>query len=137
MTFPNKIQLSETVFEFKDVVHDLKTETFLLKDKLKVLADFGTVLVFDPAILPLSKELEGSVFATSVEEGSPLFEAPVEWRMPQLMRSLGAFKSASAASKNGWNFDIPEGFSQHSVRINKVKGCLTIHKVTADSGWFA
>jgi hypothetical protein len=55
--------------------------------------------------------------------------APVGWKMNHLARSLGMFDSASQAAKNGWGMEIPNGFSQHVIRINKLKGVITIFKM--------
>ena len=86
--------------------------------------DFGTVFIV-PDEIP-----DGFVADILVlEEGGATFVAPPTWRMPHLLKALGAFESVSQAMKNGWNKDIPAGFSQHTVRIAKTKGCITIIKL--------
>lgn len=47
-----------------------------------------------------------------------------------LMKLCGAFKSANDARRNGWDKEIPEGFSEWEIGKKKIK--LTILKVTAD-----
>ncbi len=60
-----------------------------------------------------------------------LLVIPMEWRFPQLMKSIGCFDSTSLASKNGWNKDIPIGFNQFTVKVptQKVKAIITILKI--------
>lgn len=36
-------------------------------------------------------------------------------RFPQLMSEIGVFPSATQARKNGWDKDIPSGWSMHKV----------------------
>ncbi len=42
-----------------------------------------------------------------------------ESRFPHLMRQLGIFPSTSQAIKNGWDKDIPEGFSHWIIGKGK------------------
>ena len=58
--------------------------------------------------------------------GDTILEVPLGWRMPQIMKLIGAFPSASQAAKNGWNKDIPAGFSEHVVKVGKAKGVIHI-----------
>lgn len=97
---------------------------WLTHDSKGCRTDFGTVFIV-PDEIP-------DVFVADIldqEEGGTTFVAPAAWRMPHLLKALGAFESVSQAMKNGWNKDIPAGFSQHTVRIAKTKGCITIFKL--------
>ena len=40
---------------------------------------------------------------------------PVESRWPNLLKEIGAFPSTSQARKNGWNKDIPDGWSEVKI----------------------
>lgn len=114
------IDLKKTVFNLKEVVNELPTTKAFHKKKFLTVADFGTVFIGD--ISEEDKEI------SQPQDGAPIFSAPSEWRMPQLLKALGAFSSTSQASKNGWNKDIPSGCSSIVVRIAKVRGEIWIHK---------
>lgn len=97
---------------------------WLTNDAKGCRTDFGTVFIVPDEI--------SDPFVADVldqEEGGATFVAPSAWRMPNLLKALGAFESVSQAMKNGWNKDVPTGFSQHTVRIAKTKGCITIFKL--------
>lgn len=154
------IDLNNTVFEFKTVVGDLPRCKFVLKGKTekeckpREFTDFGSVFLIDPQVVDLltpediefiaedhkpleKKKLEDSDDFELVELPSgPHFKAPHTWRMPQVLKALGAFKSSTAAAKNGWDLDIEEGFSQFQIRINNIKGVITLHKITSENGIF-
>ena len=118
------IDLENTVFNFSEIVNMIEdTTSIFVRGNPRTFKDFGTVLVGTFSEEELT-DLDGWV----ITPPAPVFSAPAKWRMPQLLKALGAFKSSSAASRNGWNKDIEEGFSQHLVRIKKVKGALTIFK---------
>lgn len=122
------IDLENTVFDPSQVIEDLPT-TLEFKggtpgktDQLRPFRDLGTVFIGN-----IPKEDKDMSLP---QKGAPVFTAPEHWRMPQLLRALGAFKSATAASKNGWDMDIPEGISHFLVKIRKVKSEIWIHKNT-------
>lgn len=48
-------------------------------------------------------------------------------RWPQLLKRIGIFKSTGDAMKNGWNKDIPSGFSD--MRIGKLRVRITVLKL--------
>jgi hypothetical protein len=50
--------------------------------------------------------------------------APKAWRMPQVLKALGAFASTGEARRNGWDREVPEGLTPHIVRIAKVRGVV-------------
>lgn len=126
------IHLENTVFEFPTLVGELKNERFFLKGKETGLVDFGTVVVHEDAEGLSQENWEWLNNVHAIDDCvSPLFVAPWGWRMPHLVKALGAFPSTSAAMKNGWNLDIPDGVSEHALRINKVRGIITIHKIPA------
>ena len=88
------------------------------------LPDFGTVFVgFSPEEIPAIENLD--LFLRDQE--TPLV-APETWKVGHLAKRLGMFPSVSQAIKNGFGNDIPQGFSQVQVRVNKTRGILTIIK---------
>ena len=98
---------------------------WLTREAKGARVDFGTVFIV-PDEMP-------DVFVADIldmeEDGVPIFVAPVSWRMPQILKALGAFESSSQAAKNGWNTDVPCGFEQHTVRISNTKGSLVTFKL--------
>lgn len=90
-----------------------------------LLPNFGTIFVV-PEGTDVSDE--DSIALGLKDDGGLLLRAPVGWKMNHLARSLGMFDSATSAAKNGWGMEIPNGFSQHVIRINKLKGVITIFK---------
>lgn len=97
--------------------------------KLVSFSDFGVVFVGNDCLTAFSKPFWEAT--CGVEDTDILWHAPHTWRMPVLLKTLGAFPSTSQASKNGWNLDIPIGFEQFVIRINKVRGVLTTVKGAA------
>lgn len=144
------INLDSTVFEFKTVVGELPRCNFFVKGALKRLTDFGSVFLIEPEVVslltPSDIELITSIHCPNDKQNpelphgnlsgvdlpsGPHFQAPHTWRMPQVLKALGAFKSSTAAAKNGWDLDIAEGVSDFQVRINNIKGVITLHKITS------
>lgn len=125
------IQLENTVLDFSALVSSLPIETYFVKGKPTGMVDFGTLVIHEDE--SLSEENWNFINEVhSIDEHmSPVFLAPWSWRMPHVVKALGAFSSTSAAMKNGWNLDVPMGISEHPVRINKIRGVITIHKVPA------
>jgi hypothetical protein len=131
------INLESTVFEFRTVANNLPSANFFIKGSLRKMVDYGTVFIVDPEILPLDPLAVDLVVSMSTTPEGPHFSAPLHWRMPQVLKALGAFKSATAAMKNGWDLDIPEGYSEHQIRINNVKGVICVHKITRTNKLFS
>lgn len=52
------------------------------------------------------------------------------WRFPDLLVSLGIFPSKGQARKNGWDKDIPEGWTD--ITIGKLKHRICILKRTKE-----
>lgn len=52
-----------------------------------------------------------------------------ESRFPHLLRQIGVFPSTSQAMKQGWNKDIPEGFSEWFIGQGKNKKWICILKI--------
>lgn len=124
------INLESTVFDMTAVVTTLEDddERFLTishKGKFTKMVDFGSVIIGpsgnDPQVSWFLEESPRTV--------NTLFAAPVTWDMGQLVRALGAFKSAKDARRNGWDKQVPEGFSQHVVRIGHVRGVIHVLKL--------
>ena len=149
------IDLNNTLFEFKTVVGDLPRCNFFIKGNVKKLTDFGSVFLIDPEVVGSLTSSDIDLIASLhrptiqqnpdlVEDGllveeiptGPHFRAPHSWRMPQVLKALGAFKSSTAAAKNGWDLDIEEGVSEFQIRINNIKGVITLHKITSENGIF-
>lgn len=121
------IDLETTKFDFASVL-SVSWEPIIdtmHKEKWIRTKDFGVILIGrDP-----TNEFNRHVCDISADGGgAPVFVAPVTWRMPHILRALGVFKSAGDAARNGWNMDVPEGLSQHCLKINRIFGCLHIFK---------
>ena len=119
-----KINLDTTVFNLSEVVPMIERQ-ITLRHKSGMLVkfpDFGSIVVGNPSNEDIELFLQPG-------EGEPIFVAPSTWRMPNLLKALGAFSSISAAIKNGHDKDIPDGFTQILLRINRVKGVVTILKI--------
>lgn len=74
---------------------------------------------------PVPKDVE-HLFAP--EDGEAIIKVPDTFEWPQLLKHLGVFKSASQARKNGWNKDIPEGWSE--AVFKKQRKAVFVLKVT-------
>lgn len=114
-------------------VKEQRVPMFLPKDNktfphMVLVPNFGTIIVVPDSLSEIPAE---DVASLGLVDGGLLLRAPVGWRMNHLVRSLGVFESASQAAKNGWNMDIPNGLSQHIIRVNKLKGVITIFKVAS------
>lgn len=91
------------------------------------LPDFGTVFIgFTPEEIPGIENLD--LFLLSTE--APLV-APESWKVGHLAKRLGMFPSVSQAIKNGFGNEIPVGFSQVQLRVQKTRGILSILKKEA------
>lgn len=93
------------------------------KEKWVRLKDFGTILIGRDPFNAFNRR------ACNLDSTAPIFLAPESWRMPQVLKALGAFASAGDAARNGWNKDIDSGMSQHVFKLNRILGCITIFKV--------
>lgn len=122
------IDLANTNFNLPEMVNELSSTCCFHNKKFISVKDFGTVFVGWDKLQTDTQKESALDFSTAPE--SPLFIVPDEWRMPHLLRALGAFKSASQAAKNGWNKDIEPGITEIVIRINKVRGSVWIHKVS-------
>ena len=110
-----------------NLVHEIEKQVLVWdKGKLQSFVDFGVLFADEDSQTALSKPFWLGV--CGAEDTDILWTCPRSWRMPQVLRAIGAFASASEASKNGWNKEVPVGFSQHIFRINKIRGVLTIVK---------
>ena len=131
------IKLDCTVFEFRTMAADLPQAQFIIDGNIRHLVDFGTVVIVDPSIeSKVDRRFVRFIEDLVAAPTSPLFSAPVDWRMSQVLSALGAFKSLTAACDNGWDTDIAEGWTEHRTRIAGVKGMLCTFKITPDNKWF-
>lgn len=126
------IDLSTTVFDFPSMVKEITdTVSLLNKDKTGLVKHpHGcTILIGWDKIL--DDRWEASIAETLCLETAPcpIFTVPVNWRMPHVLKALGAFKSNGDAAKNGWNKDIEEGLHEHLCRIAHVKLAFSTFKV--------
>ncbi len=88
------------------------------------LPDFGTIFIgFDENI----KTIENLDCFIRNDVETPLI-APSNWKHSHLVKRIGMFPSVSQAAKNNFGSEIPAGFSQVIVRINKLRGILSILK---------
>lgn len=89
------------------------------------LPDFGTLFLNtnpdairqEPILGSLIRDLDTCFVSNSIA------------RIEALAAVVGMFPSANQARKNGFVGDIPGGFSQVILRINKIRGVLTIFKM--------
>lgn len=126
------ISLENTVFDFGFLVTEASNRPGMpildsRRGGLIKLADFGVVVVGwdNPTVDARWKD----DIAEWLLDEAPVMSAPESWRMPQILRAIGAFKSAGEAARNGWNLDVPDGLSQHTLRLHKVKGVLTVFRI--------
>jgi len=129
------ISLESTVFDFGLLVAEAfnRPSMQVLDPKgrgLVKLPDFGVVVVGWDS-LPLADARWKDDIAGWLFDEAPVMSAPGSWRLPQILRAIGAFKSAGEAARNGWNLDVPEGLSQHTLRLCKVKGVLSVFRIPA------
>ena len=124
------INLENNVFQLGEMVHDLPSVFLNTGNGWLKVKDFGTVLVGN-----VTEEDKEQLFDPQwglVSATAPVFTVPVHWRMPQVLKALGAFESASQAAKNGWNKDIVGKdigwYDEHIFRINKQRGILSTFK---------
>ena len=126
------INLANTVFDLTEMVHDAPmTLSWSPKGPVKV-PDFGTVFIGLDKVK--NSEFMAEIERAAVGDG-PLFLAPEGWRWPQMARALGVFPSAARAASNGWDGDIPSGFTVRLARINKIRGEFTFVKIDEKSPW--
>lgn len=114
------INLETTVFELKEVVQELPRTMSFKGKKFISCVDFGTVFIGE--VSEEDKEM------SLPQEGSPIFSAPIDWKMCHILAKLGAFPSVTQARKNGWDKEIDVGCTSVIFRIKKIHGELWIHK---------
>jgi len=129
------ISLETTPFDFGFLVSEATNRPPMLvwdpkRGGLVKLPDFGVVVVGWDAGPMVDNRWKEDIAGWLFDE-SPIMSAPESWRMPQILRTIGAFKSAGEAVRNGWNLDVPEGLSQHTLRLFKVKGVLSVFRIPA------
>jgi hypothetical protein len=135
------IDLETTVFDFTALVNENdETTRFLDKTgKVQNLSDFCTVLVgWDKITDPRWKTMIVEILELESRK-APIFFVPESWRMAHIMRALGAFTSVGEARRNGWDLSIEEGLNDHVCRIRKVRGVVSVFRVTEsmlkDKSW--
>lgn len=91
---------------------------------------FGTVLIGMDKLVDCrwAMDIEKTLELDERSCSGTLFVCPEDWRMPQLLKAMGVFKSTNDARKNGWDKNIDEGLDFHIVRINKVRGIIWTYK---------
>ena len=82
------------------------------------------ILIGD-GVLETDKEL----FFGPLNSMDKFLKFPISHRFPQLLRELGIFPSTSQAIKNGWDKDIPDGFSTWKIGSNKNRKYIYILKI--------
>lgn len=89
------------------------------------MPDFGTVLI---GFASRQEAEADELMPLFVGDTCIVWFAPNEWKVGHLAKRFGMFPSISQAIKNGFGSDIPVGFSQVQLRVNKLRGVLTIFK---------
>lgn len=64
------------------------------------------------------------LFFGPIQEEDVFYEIEPGWWMSHIMFKAGIFKSISQARQNGWNIEIPKGFTD--IRVGKLKKRVTI-----------
>ena len=67
----------------------------------------------------IQEELDKKLFFGPLEEWDKFMKIEFNFRFPQLMRQLGIFPSTSQAMKQGWDKDIPNGYSEWKIGSGK------------------
>ena len=60
-------------------------------------------------------EGDKDLFFGPIESTDIFIELKDNWSMAHIMKESNIFSSISQARKNGWDREIPEGFSKHMV----------------------
>jgi hypothetical protein len=130
------INLADTSFVLSSLVGtDWEPQTStLFKGRWSRVNNFGTLLIGWDEHDPFVRDVCGLDVSASSTPPAPVFCCPDTWRMPQILRALGAFQSAGEASRNGWNRDVPEGFSEHFFKLNRIPGSLCVFKKIPEMG---
>jgi hypothetical protein len=126
------IDLSTTILDFPSVVQTTNETISLLNKEKTGLVRFPhacTVLVGWNAITDERWKSDIAETLHLETTPSPIFTAPANWRMPHVLKALGAFKSNGDAAKNGWNKDVEEGLHEHQCRIAHIKLSFSTYKV--------
>jgi len=91
------------------------TSTHYKVNEFNIIIDTGFVQESDKELLfgPLTPEDKFIIL-------------PKVMRWPQLFRDIGIFKSSSEAMRNGWDKDIPPGWTQ--IIIGKLRNRIYIWK---------
>lgn len=76
-------------------------------------------------------ERDKALFLGPIFDFDTFHNVDPELKYPHLLKQFGFFKSNGQARKNGWDKDIPEGYSEHT--IGKLKKKLYVLKNT--TGW--
>jgi len=126
------IDLSATVFDLSAVASKITDRIQVLtKDKTGLLWMSHACTVITGWESLTDERWRDSILQTLdlLEPQSPVFTVPTTWRMPHVMKALGAFKSNGDAAKNGWNKDIEEGMTVHTFKLAHSKWAFTTFKV--------
>lgn len=124
------IELDRTGFEFSRAVSSHEDRVTLWhKGALISLPDFATVLCGWETMEPRWQESVQHTLKLDSTRG-PIFSVPTSWKMSHVVKALGAFTSVGEATRNGWGVELPEGVSEHIVRISKVRGVIVTFRPT-------
>lgn len=86
----------------------------------KCFADFCIVLIGDKP-----KDFDAIM---SIKPSDLIFKCPGHFTQAHIAAALGAFKSVTAARKNGWDKEVEQGLSEMNLRINRIKGIVSVWK---------
>ena len=91
----------------------------------------GAVLREHPSLNALIgkgvRERDKELFFGPIREGDTFMRFSYEARLPVVLREMGIVQSGMEAVRNGWDCEIPDGFSDHF--FGKRKKRLSILKI--------
>lgn len=95
-------------------------QTSFHKGAPKRFNDFGIVLI--------GEKPDNFDDIMSIKPSDLIFKCPQWFTQAHIASALGAFKSVTAARKNGFDKEVEQGMSDIQMRINKVKGVVSVWK---------
>ncbi len=70
------------------------------------------------------KSLVKVLFFDAAGTEEPVNFLPANTRLPQLLKAIGVFASANQAKANGFDREIPPGFSELTLGKRKIRICI-------------
>lgn len=88
-----------------------------------VTTDLGTLIVGGTR-----EDIDPEMLAFIADDTDMIYTMPETWTMAHLCKRLAMFPSVTQAQKNGKG-QVPMGFSQHQLKVNHVRGVLTVYRI--------